>query len=217
MIGIKTSAQAPIMLFESPEQWEKWLKEHHGESSGVRLQIAKKGADKQTVSYAEALDIALCYGWIDGQKGALDDQFWLQKFTPRRSKSVWSKVNTKKATELIAQGRMQPAGLKEVEAAKQDGRWDAANESQRNSQMPEDFQVELENNPKAKEFFATLNSANRYAIYYRIQSAKKAETRRARIEKFIAMLNEQKKIYHQPASLRKRNKDVQSMDAKKTM
>src|SRR5260221_14599046 len=156
MIGMKTSAQAPIMLFESPEQWEKWLKEHHATSSGLRLQIAKKGGDKPTVSYAEALDIALCYGWIDGQKGALDDQFWLQKFTPRRPKSVWSKINTQKATDLIAQGRMKIAGLKEVDAAKQDGRWDAAYESQRNAQMPEDFQVELENNPKAKEFFATI-------------------------------------------------------------
>lgn len=192
---MKTSAQAPIMLFESPGQWEKWLIEYHTASSGVRLQIAKKGADTPTVSYAEALDIALCYGWIDGQKGALDDQFWLQKFTPRRPKSDWSKINTQKATELIAQGKMKPAGLKEVETAKQDGRWDAAYESQRSSQMPEDFQEELDKNPKAKAFFGTLNSVNRYAIYYRIQSAKKVETRRARIEKFIAMLNEQKKIY----------------------
>src|SRR5215831_3331721 len=181
------------MLFESPEQWEKWLKQNHSTSSGVRLQIAKKGTKTATVSYAEALDVALCYGWIDGQKGALDDQFWLQKFTPRRPKSVWSKINTEKATALIAQGRMQPAGLKEVEAAKQDGRWDAAYQSQRNVEMPEDFRTELDQNPEAKAFFDTLNSVNRYAIYFRLQSAKKAKTRRARIEKFIAMLNEHKK------------------------
>ena len=183
------------MLFESPALWEKWLADNHATSSGVRLQIAKKGSDKATVSYAEALDIALCYGWIDGQKGALDDQFWLQKFTPRRPKSVWSKINTKKATDLISQGRMQPAGLKEIEAAKRDGRWAAAYESQSTSQIPDDFKAELDKNPKAKAFFDTLNSVNRYAIYYRIQSAKKAETRRARIEKFIAMLNSHEKLY----------------------
>ena len=192
---MKSSSDAPILLFESPEQWEQWLKEQHATSSGVRLQIAKKGAGQPTVSYAEALDIALCYGWIDGQKGALDDQFWLQKFTPRRPKSVWSKINTQKATALIEQGKMQPAGLKEVEAAKRDGRWDAAYQSQRNSELPEDFQAELDKNPEAKAFFATLNSVNRYAIHYRVQSAKKAETRRARIEKFIAMLNDHQKIY----------------------
>jgi len=192
---MKTSTEAPIMLFDSAEHWEAWLKENHGTSRGVRLQIAKKGANKPTVSYAEALDVALCYGWIDGQKGALDDQFFLQKFTPRRAKSIWSKINTAKVTQLIAQGRMQPAGHKEVEAAKQDGRWDAAYASQRNTQMPEDFQAELDKNPEAKAFFAILNSTNRYAIYFRIQTAKKAETRRARIEKFIAMLNEHKKLY----------------------
>jgi uncharacterized protein YdeI (YjbR/CyaY-like superfamily) len=189
------AAEAPIMLFDSAEHWESWLKENHSKSHGVRLQIAKKGADRPTVSYGEALDVALCYGWIDGQKGALDDQFFLQKFTPRRAKSIWSKINTEKVTQLIAQGRMQPAGHKEVEAAKQDGRWDAAYASQRNTEMPEDFQAELDKNPEAKAFFATLNSANRYAIYSRIQTAKKAETRQARIEKFIAMLNEHKKLY----------------------
>ena len=192
---MKTLTEAPIMLFDSAEHWEAWLRENFSTSRGVRLQIAKKGANKPTVSYAEALDVALCYGWIDGQKGALDDQFFLQKFTPRRAKSIWSKINTAKVTQLIAQGRMQPAGHKEVEAAKQDGRWDAAYASQRNTQMPEDFQAELDKNPEAKAFFAILNSTNRYAIYFRIQTAKKAETRRARIEKFIAMLNEHKKLY----------------------
>jgi len=192
---VKTSVDAPIMRFESPEQWEMWLTENHALSSGVRLQIAKKGANQSTVSYAEALSIALCYGWIDGQKGALDEQCWLQKFTPRRPKSIWSKINTQKVTDLITQGKMQPAGLKEVEAAKQDGRWDKAYQGQRDLEMPEDFQLELDRNSEAKAFFATLNSVNRYAIYFRIQNVKKAETRRANIAKFIAMLSEHKKIY----------------------
>ncbi len=183
------------MLFESPRHWEDWLKEHHAASPGVRLQIAKKDSGSASVSYAEALDVALCYGWIDGQKQPHDDRFWLQRFTPRRRKSGWSKVNTEKATQLIAQGRMQPAGLKEIEAAKQDGRWAAAYESQSRAAVPEDFLAELEKNPEAKAFFATLNKVNRYAFCYRIQTAKKSETRRARNEKFIAMLNQHEKIY----------------------
>jgi uncharacterized protein YdeI (YjbR/CyaY-like superfamily) len=189
------AAEAPIMLFESAQHWEAWLKDNHTKSTGVRLQIAKKGAKQPTVSYAEALDVALCYGWIDGQKGALDDQFFLQKFTPRRAKSIWSKINTEKVTQLISQGRMQPAGLKAIEAAKQDGRWDAAYAGQRDMEMPEDFQAELDKNPEAKAFFATLNSANRYAFVFRVQTAKKAETRKTRIERFIAMLNNHEKLY----------------------
>lgn len=192
---MKTSTEQPIMLFESVQHWEAWLKDNHAKSTGVRLQIAKKGAKQPTVSYAEALDVALCYGWIDGQKGALDDQFFLQKFTPRRPKSIWSQVNTQKVTDLIAQGKMQPAGLKEIEAAKQDGRWEAAYASQSNAEVPEDFQVELDKNPEAKAFFATLNKANRYAFVFRIQTAKKAETRKARIEKFIVMLNNHEKLH----------------------
>ncbi len=192
---MKPASDLPMMLFDSPQKWEDWLKEHHAASPGVRLQIAKKGSGKHSVSYAEALDIALCYGWIDGQKQALDDTFWLQRFTPRRPKSGWSKVNTEKALALIVQGRMQPAGLKEIEAAKQDGRWVAAYDSQGRAVLPEDFQAELDKNPKAKAFFATLNRVNRYAICYRIQTAQKPETRRARIAKFVAMLNENQKIY----------------------
>ncbi len=197
---MKLSPDLPMMLFDSPQQWEDWLKVHHAISPGIRLQIAKKGTGKQSVSYDQALDVALCYGWIDGQKQALDDTYWLQRFTPRRSKSVWSKVNTEKAAALIAQGRMQPAGLKAIEAAKQDGRWEAAYESQGRAVVPDDFQAELDNNPEAKAFFATLNSVNRYAICYRIQTAKKPETRRARIAKFITMLNEKQTIYPQKTS-----------------
>ncbi len=194
-VTMKTSTDLPMMQFESAQQWEDWLRENHATSPGVRLQIAKKGSDYNTLTYAEALDVALCYGWIDGQKQALDDNFWLQRFTPRRPRSAWSKVNTEKAAALIAQGRMQPAGLKVIEAAKQDGRWDAAYESQSRAVVPEDFLAALDKNPKAKAFFATLTSVNRYAIFYRIQTAKKPETRRARIEKFIAMLNENQKLY----------------------
>ena len=192
---MKASNPAPIMLFDAPEHLETWLEDNHATSTGIRLQIAKKGADRPTVSYAQAVEVALCYGWIDGQGEALDDQFWLVKLTPRRKKSVWSKINTEKAAALIEQGRMQPAGLREVEAARQDGRWDAAYQGRRTMEPPEDFLLELEKNPEAKAFFATINNTNRYAICYRIHNAKKAETRRARIEKFIAMLNAHQKIY----------------------
>ena len=140
------------------------------------------------MTYEEALGVALCYGWIDGQKKGFDDQYWLQKFTPRGAKSIWSKINTEKAEKLIASGEMRPAGLKAIEAAKQDGRWDAAYESQKNISVPEDFQSALEKNKKAKAFFATLNSANRYSFLFRLQTAKKAETRKKRIRQFVEML-----------------------------
>jgi len=192
---MKTSTELPIILFKSAQEWESWLNEHHSTSPGVWVQIAKKGAGVESVSYAEAVDVALCYGWIDGQKRSLDDKFSLQKFTRRGPKSVWSKINTQKVKDLIVQGRMQPPGLKQVEAAKQDGRWDAAYDSQRTMKVPEDFQAELDKNPEAKAFFATLNSANRYAFCRRILMVKKPETRRAKIAQYIAMLNEHKKFF----------------------
>ena len=191
----KALPEQPLLLFESASDWEAWLKENHENSAGVRLQIAKKGSGHTSVSYAEALDVALCYGWIDGQKLPMDDKFFIQKFTPRRAKSVWSKVNTQKVEQLIKQGRMQPAGMKQIEAAKADGRWNAAYASQKNMEIPEDFQAELDKNPEAKAFFDTLNKTNRFAMYFRITTAKKPETRRARIEKFIEMLTKQEKIY----------------------
>lgn len=187
--------ELPIILFESEQKWEEWLKENHATAQGVWVQLAKKGKGVTSVSYAEALDVALCYGWIDGQKRSLDDKFSLQKFTPRRRKSVWSKINTQKVQALIDKGRMEPAGLKEIEAAKKDGRWDVAYESQRTMGVPEDFQAELDKNPEAKAFFATLNSANRYAFCRRILMVKKPETRRAKITQYIAMLNEHKKLF----------------------
>lgn len=185
----------PTLPFESQQSWESWLNEHHASARGVWLKIAKKEADIASVSYAEALDVALCYGWIDGQKAAFDAQFWLQKFTPRGPKSIWSKINCDKAEALMADGRMQSAGLRQVDLAKADGRWNAAYASQRTIDIPDDFQRELDANPQAQAFFNTLNSANRYAILFRIQTAKKPETRAERIRKFIAMLVRGEKIH----------------------
>ncbi|HEY0511658.1 MAG TPA: YdeI/OmpD-associated family protein [Thermoanaerobaculia bacterium] len=185
----------PILPFASQKEWEEWLAEHHRTSKGLWLKIAKKGSEVGTVNYAEALDGALAYGWIDGQKGALDEAFWLQKFTPRTPRSKWSKVNCDKAEALIAAGRMRPAGLAAVEQARADGRWEAAYESQSKATVPADLQRALDANPEAAAFFATLDSANRYAVLYRIQEAKKPETRAKRIEKFVAMLNRGEKVH----------------------
>jgi uncharacterized protein YdeI (YjbR/CyaY-like superfamily) len=185
----------PILSFATQHAWEAWLGQRHADAPGVWLKIAKKAAGSPSVSYVEALEGALCYGWIDGQKASLDDQHWLQKFTPRRPKSGWSRVNCAKATALIAAGRIQPAGLRQVELARADGRWEAAYESQRTIAVPPDLQSELASRPEAQEFFATLDSRNRYAILYRIQTAKKPATRAARIQKFVAMLVRRETIY----------------------
>jgi uncharacterized protein YdeI (YjbR/CyaY-like superfamily) len=185
----------PIVAFASREDWERWLDEHHADSAGLWLKIAKKGSSHKTVLYPEALESALCYGWIDGQKGSYDDEFWLQKFTPRRARSRWSRINRDKAAELVEQGRMKPAGLLEVERARADGRWDGVYEGQRRATVPEDLQRELDRNRQAKAFFETLDSANRYAILYRIADAKRPETRARRIEQYVAMLAERKKLH----------------------
>ena len=192
---MKKADTLPIISFAAQQDWEAWLKEHHADAAGVWLKLAKKGTGTPSVSYSEALDGALCYGWIDGQKASCDEQYWLQKFTPRGPKSMWSKVNCDKATALLASDRMQPAGRRQMELAKVDGRWEAAYESQSKITIPDDFQRELDNNQKAKEFFKTLNSVNRYAILLRIQTAKKPETRSARISKFIEMLSKNQKLY----------------------
>ncbi len=187
----------PILLFASPQEWEAWLLEHHTASSGVWLRHAKKASGLQSVSYAEALDVALCYGWIDGQKKSYDESSWLQKWTPRGAKSIWSKVNREKIQQLINQDRIQPAGIAAVEAAKRDGRWDAAYDSPSQATVPDDFQAALDSNPTANAFFATLNKQNRYAILWRIQTAKKAETRAKRIQQFIEMLEQHETLYAQ--------------------
>jgi uncharacterized protein YdeI (YjbR/CyaY-like superfamily) len=191
----KSQAELPIILFEDQAAWAAWLEQNHADSRGLWLRHAKKAADLSSVSYAEALDTALCYGWIDGQKKSYDDSSWLQKWTPRGTKSIWSKINREKALKLIESGAMQPAGMTQVERAKQDGRWDAAYDSHSNATVPDDFQAALDSNPEAKAFFATLNSTNRYAILFRIQTAKKAETRARRIGEFIGMLERKEKLY----------------------
>lgn len=190
-----TKQDLPVISFPSREAWDVWLGEHHTASNGVWLKIAKKGSGIDSVSHAEALEVALCYGWIDGQRDALDDAYFLQRFTPRRARSRWSKINCEKATELIARGQMKPAGLREVERARADGRWDAAYDAQSVATVPEDLQRALDQNDRARAFFATLDSRNRYAILYRLQDARKPETRARRLEKFVAMLNAQQKFY----------------------
>ena len=189
------SHEIPIVLFERAGGWEDWLKVNHTSSAGLWLRLAKKDSGIASVSYAEALEVALCYGWIDGQKKSYDETTWLQKFTPRGSRSVWSKINREKAEELIKSKRMKPAGLKAIESAKQDGRWDAAYDSQSKATVPDDFQAALDQNAGAKAFFVTLKSHNRYAILFRIQTAKKAETRDRRIRQIIEML-ERHKTFH---------------------
>ena len=185
----------PILPFDGRGSWEAWLAENHATSNGLWLKIAKKDSGIGTISYPQALDVALCYGWIDGQKGKFDDHYWLQRFTPRRPRSKWSRVNRDKVTKLIESGEMKYAGLREVERAKADGRWDAAYEAQSKATVPEDLQRALDGNQKAREFFDTLNKANKYAILYNVQDAKKPETRSRRIEKYVAMLAEGEKLY----------------------
>jgi uncharacterized protein YdeI (YjbR/CyaY-like superfamily) len=186
---VEPKTDLPTMSFSSPKTFKTWLHKNHETSNGIWLKIAKKGSGIKTVNYAEALEVALCYGWIDGQKAAFDDDYFLQRFTPRRARSKWSKINCDKVTALIEQGEMQPAGLAEVERAKADGRWDAAYGGQRTMEVPDDFQAALDKDKKARDFFATITRANRYAILFRIHDAKRAETRAARIEKFVTMLH----------------------------
>ncbi|AIJ48889.1 hypothetical protein O987_24060 [Comamonas testosteroni TK102] len=175
-------------LFKSAKAFEVWLKKNHAASGGLWLRIAKRGANEPSVTYPEAVEVALCWGWIDGQKKSLDDQHYLQRFTPRRARSVWSKINVEKVQALIEAGRMQPAGQAQIDAAKADGRWERAYDGARTSTVPEDLQAALEAEPAAKAFFATINASNRYAILWRIQTAAKAETRARRIEQLVAML-----------------------------
>ena len=175
-------------LFKNARVFETWLKKHHASSDGLWLQIAKRGADEPSVTYAEAVDIALCWGWIDGQKKGLDDQHFLQRFTPRRARSVWSKVNVEKVAALIAAGRMQAPGLAQVEAAQADGRWARAYDGAKTSVVPEDLLAALDAQPQAKAFFATVNASNRYAVLWRIQTAVKPETRARRIAQLVGML-----------------------------
>jgi uncharacterized protein YdeI (YjbR/CyaY-like superfamily) len=187
--------ELPIALFATPAELEAWLEENHADSPGLWLQIAKKGTEPPSVTYAEALELALCFGWIDSQKRGLDERHFLQRFTPRRPRGRWSRINREKVEALLAAGSIRPAGLAEVEAAKADGRWEAAYESQGSAKVPEDLQRQLDANPAAAEFFAQLDGANRYAILYRLDEAKKPETRERRLRKFVAMLERGERIH----------------------
>lgn len=177
----------PILGFESADAFGAWLGVHHADRPGLWLKIPKKGGGQPGPSYSEALDEALRFGWIDGQKAKLDDAFYLQRFTPRRRRSPWSKINRKRADALIDAGRMQPAGQAAVEAAQADGRWDAAYDSHRTARVPEDLAAALDADPAARAFFDGLSSQNRFAILYRVQEAKRPATRARRIEKYVAM------------------------------
>jgi len=189
MPAVKTASPALVpTLFKNAKAFETWLKKHHAASDGLWLQIAKKGADEPSVTYLEAIEIALCWGWIDGQKKGLDDQHFLQRFTPRRAKSIWSKINVAKVATLIEAGRMQPAGQAQIDAAKADGRWEGAYDGARSATMPDDLQAALDANIQAKTFFATVNASNRYAVLWRVQTAVRPETRARRIAQLVEML-----------------------------
>jgi uncharacterized protein YdeI (YjbR/CyaY-like superfamily) len=187
--------QLPVLSFESVGGWDGWLAEHATDSPGVWLKIPKKGSGATGIGYSDALDVALCHGWIDGQKGRHDSVHWLQRFTPRKPGSRWSRINTERVAALTAAGRMRPSGLAEVERAQADGRWEQAYESQSRVTVPEDLARALAANARARAFFATLDSTNRYAILYRIGAAKRPETRARRVAAFVAMLSEHKKIH----------------------
>jgi uncharacterized protein YdeI (YjbR/CyaY-like superfamily) len=185
----------PIIEFKTAKTFETWLEKNHDNSNGLWLKIFKKDSGEKTVSYAEALDVALCYGWIDGQKQAYDEQAWLQKFCPRRAKSIWSKINIGHVERLINERRMRPAGLKAVEKAKEDGSWEKAYDSPSKMTIPEDFLKELSKNKKAEAFFKGLNKTNLFSIGFRLQTAKKQETREKRMKEIIEMLAKGEKFH----------------------
>jgi len=183
-----TRAELAILQLSDQAEWHEWLRVNHATSPGVRLKLAKKGSGQTTLNHAEALEEALCFGWIDGQVGRLDEHFYLIRFTPRRAKSVWSQINREKATQLMAQGRMQPAGLDQVEAAKADGRWENAYAPQSRATVPDDFQQALAASPKAQAFFATLTGSTRYAFLYRLHQVKDPARRARRVADYVELL-----------------------------
>ncbi|HEX3741782.1 MAG TPA: YdeI/OmpD-associated family protein [Terriglobales bacterium] len=193
--AVGNNTQADARLFKDQAAWSAWLDKNHERSSGVWLRLAKKNSGLQSVTYAEALEAALCYGWIDGHKRPESDQAWLQRFCPRSAKSIWSRINREKARALVKSGRMMPAGQQAIEQALSNGRWESAYDSPSRASVPDDFQAALKLSPKAKSFFETLDRANRYAILFRIQTAKKPETRARNIQKFVAMLERGEKIH----------------------
>lgn len=205
-----TVPDLPILEFATQEAWADWLHANHPSVDAIWLQFAKKNSGAASITYAEALDVALCYGWIDGQAKPVDERHWLQRFGGRRVRSKWSKRNCQKALQLIEQGKMQPAGMRQVEAAKADGRWEAAYDSPRNSEVPPDLLAAFAGHPRAAAFFATIDSANRYAILYRLQDAKRPETRARRIAEFVAMLAEEKTIHPPRRKREPKSRDLPS-------
>ena len=195
MSTVENEKDAPAESFASKSRWGKWLAANHEKSDGIWLRIFKKESGVKTITYAEALDEALCYGWIDGQKKTFDGDSWIQKFTPRRARSIWSKRNIEHIERLTNEKRMKAAGLKAFEDAKKDGRLDAAYDSPSNSTPPDDFLKLLEKNKKAKAFFDSLNKANKYAITWRLQTAKKPETREKRMNTILEMLAKGEKFH----------------------
>lgn len=190
-----TPKELPELFFETQQQWEKWLDKHHTQEDGVWLRMYKKDSKIPSINYAQALEEALCYGWIDGMSKSVDATSFIQKFTPRRSKSIWSERNTKHIARLTAEGKMKPAGILQVELAKADGRWEKAYATQSEATIPDDFMAALKKNKKATAFFETLNKQNKFAIYFRLQNAKKPETRAKRIVDFVAKLERHEKFH----------------------
>jgi len=189
------SPAEPTLHFDDAAAWERWLKKEHARATGVWMRIAKKGAEQPSVNYPEALEVALCYGWIDALKRNDGPHHWVQRFTPRSARSIWSKINRDKALALVAAGRMRAAGQKEIERAKADGRWAAAYDGGRAATVPPDLQAAFDANPKAQAFFAALDSTNRYAVLFRLQTAKKPETRERRLRQFVEMLARGEKLH----------------------
>ena len=195
LTGRVSTGDPPTIAFATPDEWAAWLEANHESDAGLWIKIAKKASGIESITHAEALETALRYGWIDGTRRGLDERWFVQRFTPRRARSKWSKINRAKAEQLIADGRMAPAGLREVERAKADGRWDAAYDSPSNIQVPDDLRRELDADPAAREFFESLDSTNRYAILYRLHDAKRPETRERRLRQFVTMLKEGRKLH----------------------
>nr|WP_271214109.1 YdeI/OmpD-associated family protein [Rhodococcus wratislaviensis]GLK41449.1 hypothetical protein GCM10017611_83250 [Rhodococcus wratislaviensis] len=189
------AAELSVEYFSGQAEFREWLGAHHGSSPGIWLKMAKKGSAHTSINYDQALEVALCYGWIDSQVRRVDDDFFVQRFTPRSSRSPWSKRNREFAEKLAEAGLLEPAGVAEVERARADGRWDRAYAGQKAAEIPQDFLDALAQNPEAEAFYATLDSHNRYAVYYRLQDATRPETRARRIEKFVQQLSERRKFH----------------------
>jgi uncharacterized protein YdeI (YjbR/CyaY-like superfamily) len=202
---VTTNGKGHIRVFTTQAAWAAWLEKNHRKSAGLWLRLAKKGSDLQSVTYGEALQVALCYGWIDGQKRGESEQAWLQRFLPRSVRSMWSKINRQKATALVASGRMKAAGQEAIDAAKKNRTWEAAYDSPKSAKVPADFQEAMNASPGAQKFFEQLDAANRYAILFRIQTVKKSETRARKIQEFIGMLERKERI-HEPRKARRKAK-----------